>query len=174
MKAHRVSMFLLLMALCWFSFTYSSNGTPIRGAQNEQAHAAHILINPAEIKWGPAPPALPPGAQMAVVDGDPSQAGVPFAIRAKFPNGYKVPPHWHPTDENVLVLKGTFMVGMGEKFSEAGAHELREGGFAKMPKEVRHYAFAKGETVIQVYGIGPFEVNYVNASDDPRKKAASK
>ena len=85
-----------------------------------------------------------------------------------------VPPHWHPTDENVVVIKGTLMVGMGEKFNKAAAQELREGGFAKMPKDVRHYAWAKGETVLQVYGVGPFEVNYVNAADDPRNKSNSK
>jgi quercetin dioxygenase-like cupin family protein len=174
MRDRRVPIYFLLIIIACFSFTYSSKGTPIIGVQNEQAHSSHIIVNQAQTKWGPAPPALPPGAQMAVLDGDPSKAGTPFTIRAKFPDGYKVPPHWHPTDENVVVIKGTLMMGVGEKFSNEGAQELREGGFAKMPKEVRHYAWAKGETIIQVYGVGPFEVSYVNASDDPRSKANSK
>ena len=174
MKHPRISIFLLLLALSCLKVTDASKGTLGIENQPDAAQSAHTMVNADQTKWGPAPPALPPGAQMAVLDGDPSQAGVAFTIRAKFPNGYKVPPHWHPTDEHVTVLKGVFMVGLGEKFSEAGAHELREGGYAKMPKEVRHYAWAKGETTIQVHGIGPFEVTYVNPADDPRNKAKSK
>ena len=131
--------------------------------------AKHVVIAPADIKWGPAPASLPPGAQMAVLDGDPSKAA-PFVIRAKFPDGYKVAPHWHPTDENVAVLSGTFLVGTGDAFDEKGMTALAAGGFAHMPKRMHHFAAAKGETVIQVHGVGPFVVNYVNASDDPSKK----
>jgi len=130
----------------------------------------HILLSPDQMKWGPAPPSLPAGAQLAVLEGDPSKAGVPFTIRAKFPDGYKIPPHWHPTDEKVTVLQGTFGAGLGEKFDPAAGHEMPTGSFALMPKGVRHYAWAIGETVVQVSGTGPFEVNYVNPADDPRKK----
>src|SRR5262249_14626957 len=82
-------------------------------AEGEKGHGwdkAHVLVRPDDIKWGPAPPALPAGAKAAVLAGDPGKAG-PFVIRAQLPDGYKVPPHWHPTDENVTVLKGTFMMG---------------------------------------------------------------
>lgn len=127
------------------------------------------MITPDQIKWGPAPPALPPGSQVAVLDGDPSKTGGVFVLRAKFPDGYKVPPHWHPTDERVIVLEGTLGLGMGEKFDPAKGNELPAGSYAVLPKEVRHFAWAKGETLIQISGIGPFEVNYVNAADDPRK-----
>ena len=174
MKVRRVSTFFLLLTFSCFNFTCPSNGTCISGTQHEQAHSSHITFNPDQVKWGPAPPSLPPGAQMAVLDGDPSKAGGQFTIRVKFPNGYKVPPHWHPVDENVVVLKGVLMMGVGENFNEAVAQELGEGAFAKMPREMRHYAWAKGETVIQVYGVGPFEVNYVKATDDPRRKGGSK
>jgi quercetin dioxygenase-like cupin family protein len=135
------------------------------------AHAAHIMVTPDQMKWGPAPPALPAGAQASVIEGDPSKAGSAFAVRLKFPDGYKVPPHWHPTDEKVVVLKGTLMLGLGEKFDPAAGHELPAGSYAVMPTGVRHFAWAKGETVIQVSAVGPFEVNYVNAADDPRKPA---
>ena len=174
MRYRRLSSFFLLAVLPCFAFNDFSKGSPIRGTQHEATSTAHILLNPDQVKWGPAPPALPPGAQMAVIDGDPSQAGGLFTIRAKLPNGYKIAPHWHPTDEHVTVLKGVFVMGVGEKFTEAGAHELGKGGYAKMPKGVRHYAWAKGETEIQVSGIGPFEVNYVNAADDPRNQSRSK
>jgi quercetin dioxygenase-like cupin family protein len=97
-----------------------------------------------------------------------------YVLRAKLPDGYKVPPHWHPSDENVTVLKGTLLVGKGEKLDPATMEELPAGSFMRMPKTMRHYAMAKGETIIQVHGIGPFDVNYVNPADDPRKKEDKK
>jgi quercetin dioxygenase-like cupin family protein len=130
----------------------------------------HTMIAPNDVKWGPAPPSLPAGAQLAVLSGDPTKAG-PFTIRLKAPDGYKIMPHWHPTDENVTVLEGTFVMGIGEKFDEAAAHEMTAGSFITMPKGTRHYALAKGETVVQVHSVGPFVVNYVNPNDDPRKQA---
>ena len=80
-------------------------------------------MTPAELKWGPAPPALPPGAQIAVLDGDPGKDGF-FTLRLKFPDGYKIAPHWHPTDENIVIVSGTFMMGLGEKRNEASMHAL--------------------------------------------------
>jgi hypothetical protein len=134
------------------------------------AMAKAVALAPSDIKWGPGPASLPAGAQMAVLDGDPSKAGMPFVIRAKFPDGYRIAPHWHPTDENVSILSGTFLVGMGDTFNDKSMTTLAAGGYAHMPKTMHHYASAKGETVIQVHGVGPFAVNYVNAADDPSKK----
>jgi len=137
-----------------------------------QAHGAdkeHLRVRADDIKWGPAPPSLPAGAQAAVLMGDPGKA-VPYVLRAKLPDGYKVPPHWHPTDENVTVIQGTLMVGKGETFSADASKALPAGSFARMPRGMRHFAWAKGETIIQVHGIGPFEITYVNPADDPRKK----
>jgi mannose-6-phosphate isomerase-like protein (cupin superfamily) len=140
------------------------------GGKDQPKHGSeHVLVKPGEIKWGPAPPGLPPGAEMAVLAGDPSKTGVPFTIRAKLPDGWKVPPHWHPADENVTVLKGALIVGRGDKIEGKG-HELPAGSFMHMPKEMHHYAIAKGETILQVHGIGPFDIHYVNPADDPRKK----
>jgi hypothetical protein len=132
--------------------------------------AAHVIVTPDQIKWGPAPPSLPPGSELAVLEGDPSKPGVPFTFRAKFPDGYKVMPHWHPTDERVVVLQGSLGLGLGDKFNPSAGHELPTGSYASMPKGVRHYAWGIGETVIQVSGIGPFEIHYVNPADDPRHK----
>ncbi len=134
--------------------------------------AAHVLLTPGDIKWGPAPPVLPAGAQVAVLDGDPFKPGV-FSIRLKFPDGYKIPAHWHPTDENITVLQGTFRAGMGDAYSEAGLHDFAVGSFVKMPKQMRHFASAKGEVIVQIHGPGPFVINYVNPSDDPSKKTAA-
>jgi quercetin dioxygenase-like cupin family protein len=131
--------------------------------------AAHAGMLPSEIKWGPAPPALPPGAQAAVLAGDPGKEGV-FVIRAKFPAGYRIPPHWHPTDELITVLSGTFQFGMGEKFDAAALRSYPAGSFVNAAKEMRHFAQAKGPTVIEVTGAGPFTLTYVNPADDPRTK----
>jgi hypothetical protein len=136
---------------------------------NDKGHDEHVVVTPEKLKWGPAPPALPSGAEIAVMHGDPSKEGL-FTVRLKMPDGYKVPPHWHPTDENVTVLQGTFMMGTGDKFAADTAMALPAGSFAHMPKEKRHFAFAKGETIIQVHGTGPFQVHFVNPDDDPRKK----
>jgi anti-sigma factor ChrR (cupin superfamily) len=144
------------------------------GAQagDEKGHRLdkdHVMVRPDDVKWGPAPPSLPAGAKVAVLSGDPGKPG-PYVIRVKLPDGYKVPPHWHPTDENVTVIEGTFMAGKGDKFNGDASEALPAGSFVKMPKEMRHFAWAKGETIIQLHGIGPFEINYVNSADDPRNK----
>jgi hypothetical protein len=134
------------------------------------APAKHVLLSPGDLKWGPQPPGLPAGGQVAVLDGDPSKAGVPFALRAKFPDGYRVPPHWHPTAESVTVISGSLKVGMGDTFNESGMTTLAAGGFAKMPPRMHHFVLAKGATEIQVQGVGPFAITYVNPKDDPRTK----
>ncbi|OFW42865.1 MAG: hypothetical protein A3J29_02480 [Acidobacteria bacterium RIFCSPLOWO2_12_FULL_67_14b] len=128
----------------------------------------HVAFTPAELTWGPAPPVLPPGAQIAVLDGDPGKEGF-FSLRLKFPDGYKIAPHWHPTDENIVVISGLFSMGLGDKRNDASMHRLPAGSFTVMPKMGRHYASAKGETVVQIYGQGPFLVNYVNPADNPTK-----
>ena len=134
------------------------------------APSGHTMLTPGEMKWAPAPPGLPPGAEAAVLDGDPAVAGKPFTLRVKLPAGYKVPPHWHPVDENVTVLSGALMFGMGDRFDEGAMKALAPGSFVSTPKDMRHYVQAKGATVIQVSGIGPFGITYVNAADDPRTK----
>ena len=168
MSKQQLSVLILaLLAATSLTIGQASQG----GSASTSAQGAHVMVTPDQVKWGPGPPSLPPGAQLAVLEGDPSKAGSSFAIRVKFSDGYRVPPHWHPTDERVLVLAGTLGVGLGEKFDPAVGHELPAGSYVVMPQGVRHFAWAKGETVIQVSGTGPFEVNYVNAADDPRKAA---
>jgi ketosteroid isomerase-like protein len=130
----------------------------------------HVLVATKDITWGDAPPSLPKGAKMAVIAGDPSKP-VPFAIRAQLPAGYKIAPHWHPTDENVTVLSGTFALGMGETFDAAAAKDVPAGGYAVLPATMRHFAVSRTATTLQITGIGPFAVNYVNPADDPSKAA---
>jgi quercetin dioxygenase-like cupin family protein len=146
-----------------------SFGPPAAGEKGHDKAKGHVMLRPDDLKWGPVPPSLPSGAQVAVLAGDPGKAG-PFVIRIKLPDGYKVPAHWHPTDENVTVLHGTFLMGRGDKFNADAAESLPAGSFVRMPREVRHFAGAKGDTIIQLHSMGPFEIHYVNAEDDPRKK----
>jgi quercetin dioxygenase-like cupin family protein len=119
--------------------------------------------------WGPAPPIFPAGAQFAVVEGDPGKAGDVFTVRLRFPNGYILPPHTHPADEYVTVLKGTFLAGMGEDFSTGALVAYKVDDFVKMPATMAHFASARGSTEVQVHGIGPFALTYVHPQDDPTK-----
>ena len=164
------TMGIVFAAAATFAAGTASAQTAPKPKPAAKPAARHVMVTPSDVKWGPGPASLPPGAQMAVLDGDPGKAGMPFVIRAKLPDGYKVAPHWHPTDENVVVLSGTFVVGTGDKFDEKAMTSLPTGSFVRMPKLMHHSAMAKGETVIQVHGVGPFAVTYVDPKDDPRKK----
>ena len=128
----------------------------------------HVAVSADHLKWGPASPALPKGAQTAVLASDPSKDGL-YVYRVKVPAGYKVPPHIHPNDENVTVISGTFNVGMGGTFDEKNGQALKAGGFMHMPKGMQHFAWYPEETIIQVHGMGPQTITYVNPADDPRK-----
>jgi quercetin dioxygenase-like cupin family protein len=139
-------------------------------AYGQQAKPAHVAVNPADIKWGDPPPVFEKGAGFAVISGDPSKAGL-YAVRLKLPAGYKIMPHWHPTDEHVTVISGSFSAGMGEKWDQAAMMTLPAGGYAVMPAEVRHYAMAATDAIVQVDGMGPFALTYVNPADDPSKRA---
>ena len=121
------------------------------------------------VKWGPAPPSLPPGAQAAVLLGSPAKEG-PFVLRLKFPAGFIVPPHRHSKDEFVTVISGKFVDRAGEKVDRASLKPLPPGSFVHFPAGMPHYALAEGETVVQINGMGPFDVIYIDPKDDPRKK----
>jgi len=138
-------------------------------ATGQPPASPHVLLTAAAVTWGDPPPSLPPGAKMAVISGDPGKA-VPFTIRAQFPAGYRVAPHWHPTTEHVTILSGTLSLGMGEKFDQAALKDLPPNGYVSMPAEMRHFVLARTATTIQVHGMGPFAVNYVNPADDPSQQ----
>jgi quercetin dioxygenase-like cupin family protein len=126
-----------------------------------------------EFKWGPAPAVFPAGARMAVLAGDPSK-GDEFVVRLDLPDGYTIAPHWHPTDEHVTVVKGTFLVGMGDRIDPSKMITLPAGGFITAPAKMHHFARAKGRVIVQVNAMGPFQLTYVNSSDDPSKGIAKR
>ena len=127
-------------------------------------------FTPDQIKYGPPPPFVASGAQLAVIEGDPTASSGDFTIRLKMPSGYKIAPHWHPMRENVTVISGKFKVGMGDKFEESKMSTFPAGSFAYLDPDMHHYAMASGETIVQVHGMSPLQFNYVNAADDPSKK----
>jgi quercetin dioxygenase-like cupin family protein len=134
--------------------------------------SAHILVAPDNIKWQPMPrewadgPPPPPGAktprEVVVIWGDPTKEGAPFMFRMRSVGGatVAVPPHWHPTDENITVLSGVFCVGTGDKYDENACRDMPTGSYMVMPKGMHHFAVAKN-SVIQIHGIGPFKINWV-------------
>lgn len=131
----------------------------------------HGLMTPDGIKWGPAPAVFAPGAEFAVLEGNPMGSGQ-YVVRLKMPDGYKIMPHWHPTTENVTVISGTFNLGTGGTFDNAKGAAMPAGTFGFVGPHMKHYAWATGETVVQVHGTGPFKLVYVNPADDPSKAAA--
>jgi quercetin dioxygenase-like cupin family protein len=138
------------------------------------SHAAdeHKLVAPQDVAWAPGPPSLPPGAQAAVLYGDPGEEGL-FALRLKLPKGYRIAPHSHPKPEVLTVISGTFRLGMGDKADHGRAQALVAGSFLAMPPGMVHFAGADEDTVIQLNSTGPWSLTYVNPQDDPRKKQTS-
>lgn len=123
--------------------------------------------NAPALKWGPAPPVFPRGAQMAVVRGDPSKAEM-FTIDLSMPAGYRIPPHFHPTDEHVQVKKGTFMVGMGDAIDLKKTNAMAVGDSGTIKATMHHFAVARNAVTVEVTAMGPFAMTYVNAVDDPQ------
>jgi hypothetical protein len=164
MRIHYRLTFMLLVFASISCFAQSSQAPKDPG---------HVEVMPDQTQWVLAAPPLPAGAQVAVLDGDSSKAGAQYSIALKMPSGYQIPPHWHPMDASVVVVKGTLVMGLGDKFDKTKGHDLPAGSFMRMSKGVRHFEWTKGETVVYVTGSGPLDTIYVNPSDDPRTKSTS-
>jgi quercetin dioxygenase-like cupin family protein len=163
MKTILGSIFALLLAVA-FSLRWS----PAQETHSVDMH----LYPPTTIEWKAAPAALPPGAKMAVLEGDPTKEG-PFVVRFQFPDGYHVPPHTHPKTERVTVISGALYLATGEALDRGSAKKLTAGSFGYWPAGMKHTAWSEGETVIQLHGVGPWQINYVNSADDPRNAKKS-
>lgn len=137
-------------------------------ARSQPAATPHVMLLPSEMKWGDGPPGLPTGAKMSVLYGDPGKPGM-FIVRLRFPVGYRIGAHWHPTDENISIVSGSFQMGMGDKLDATMAKAYPPGSFLTMPAKTNHYAIAKEETVVELTAMGPFAITYVDPKDDPRK-----
>jgi quercetin dioxygenase-like cupin family protein len=133
------------------------------------ATASQAQVNPEGLKWGPAPPGLPPGARLAVLAGNPERPG-PFVIRVRFPAGYTVPPHHHPADEHVTIISGRLSIGMGDRLRLNRMSHLREGGFVNARAGMNHYVTTRTGGIVQINSVGPFAIIYANPADDPRRR----
>ena len=171
---------MLLVGCQLFVATMSAAQSAPARQPTVTAQEAHGATLPSSLKWTKIPP--PPGgwpagasgAEIAVVAGDPDKAGAPFVIRIKNPDGLRIPPHWHPTDENITVLTGTFIVGMGSTFDSKGGQAMTVGSYMVVPAKMPHFATAKGDVIIQVHGIGPFGITWVNPEDASTKKPGAR
>ena len=133
------------------------------------AQTTHILVPADKVQWGPAPPILPAGAQIAVLEGNPAEKG-PIVMRLKLPANYNIPAHWHSMTERLTVLSGSFHVGMGDKLDRKTTQTLEPGGYVTLPANMHHFAWTSAPTVVQINLEGPFDIFYVNPADNPQPK----
>jgi hypothetical protein len=143
----------------------------VKASTQGPAKMEHKIYSPEALQWQEGPASLPKGTKVSLLEGDLAKEG-PFTIRIMFPANYKIAPHWHPAIEHVTVLKGTFYMGMGKEMNMAQARKLDTGGYAVMPAKMPHYAFTKEAALIQLHGMGPWGITYVNPADDPRTASA--
>lgn len=145
------------------------------GADDAKKPAGHAkekeqeILTPADMKWQPGPTTLAKGAEVVILEGDPSKDG-PFVMRIKLPDGFKVLPHTHPKDERVTIITGTLYLGHGATFDEKAAKAMPAGSYGVTAAGMKHFGWVKGETVLQLHGTGPWSIEYVNPADDPRSK----
>jgi quercetin dioxygenase-like cupin family protein len=163
-QATRSAIAVRLVAFSLGAAAIFAAATPLLAAEQH-----HTVVPADSVKWGPAPPSLPPGAQAAVLLGSPGREG-PFVLRLKFPAGFVVPPHRHSKDEFVTVIAGKFAVASGEKLERESLNPLPPASFVHLPAGMPHYAWAEVETIVQINGTGPFDVTYIDPKDDPRKQ----
>ena len=161
MKRYLFSTLAVAGIFSWVGLAFTS-------AAHDNLHEKNAFT-PDTISWGAAPPVVRPGAQFAVLEGDPTAPTGDFTIRLKMPDGFRIAPHWHPNRENVTVISGTFKVGMGDEFEANKMAAFTAGSFAFLDPNMHHFAMACGETIVQVHGQSPFQFNYVNPNDDPSR-----
>lgn len=163
----RRSLLLLVIGSALFATSLMSQASNQQPSQQPVKDNHMSLASPASLKWRQ----IRPGNEMAVVYGDPTKTGELYAVRFRFADGFKVPAHWHPQDEHATVLQGTLLLGMGKKWdAEQLTTTMTTGTYVFVPKEMPHFALAKGETILQAHGIGPFQIIYANPADDPKNQ----
>ena len=129
---------------------------------------SHVMVRPSELQWSDMP-TLPPGAKVAIIEGPVNEA-IPFTLHLRLPANYEIPAHWHPWTEHATVISGTLHMGTGDKLDRSKTQPLPAGSVAVIQPKTNHFSWTDVETVVQVHGIGPLVIHYVNPADDPRKK----
>ncbi|QDZ02364.1 cupin domain-containing protein [Nitratireductor mangrovi] len=148
-------------------FASAAIATAMLAAPVALAEDDHVLIESDAFEYQAGPASIDEGAEFAVLYGDPGSDGV-FAMRLRLPDGFHIAPHQHTQPEIVTVISGTFRLGMGEEADPEATTALEPGGFFAYPPGMVHYAYAEGETVIQLNSTGPWTITYVRDEDDPR------
>jgi hypothetical protein len=170
-------LFVFVVVLCGMAVAQDNAKTKSQHAAKPAAKSAPAThknaFTPDQIQYGPAPGFLPPGAALAVLEGNPMAAIGDYTVRLKVPDGYKIAPHWHPKRENVTVISGTLKVGMGDKFDESKMMSFAATSFAYLDPSMHHYAMGSGETVVQIHGMAPLKFNYINPTTTPARKPRS-
>jgi hypothetical protein len=149
-------------------FALATLGWALTAVTMTRAQSTHPVVPADKVQFAPAPPFLPAGAQLAVLEGNPSAKGA-VTLRLKLPANYVIPPHWHSMDERVTVISGAFHVGMGDTLDRPGSTTLEQGGFVSLKANMHHFGWTATPTVVQINLDGPFDIFYVNASEDPQK-----
>jgi hypothetical protein len=158
-------LFSSLLLMC----VLGASGLPTQTLATAQPMPGHTMVSAAELKWVDVP-SLPPGAKLAVLEG-PMNEAVPFTARIRVPANYRIPAHWHPAIERVSVLSGTFYMGLGDVLDVSKGMAVPAGGFAVMQTKTAHFAYTTNEPVeLQLHGIGPWGITYLNPADDPHNK----
>jgi hypothetical protein len=177
MHLHKLVLLTLLALLTWTAGAQTNAPVETRAAVGKQSA---MVVEPGSEKWGEVPAAALVGTpsvemggtlRLAVIQGDPTKPGRTYTLRLSCTDGLKIAPHWHPTTENVTVVKGAAAVGMGSKWDDAALKDVALGGFFSAGPRMRHFAQCKGDTILQVHGIAPFVVNFVSPDEsEPPKK----
>jgi hypothetical protein len=174
---------ILLIASIVIAPVLSAQQATEKSKPAQPAMRAHFIIASSDVKWTDPPagmargtPSVDAGSPLryALLEGDPLKPGVPFTIRLGCDDGFKAAPHWHPTDENIVVLKGTFELGTGDTFNASGMQEISAGSYGFMPRHMHHFGQCKGDTDILVYGVGPFQINWISAANKTAAASESK
>ena len=129
---------------------------PMESASHAVVPAASVTFAPIEI------PGFDSGVKIAAVYGDPNAESGFYVIRLAFPAGYKFPSHWHPMAENLTVLEGEFLIGMGNQVDPAKLTSYKPGSFMYIPGKMAHFGGVKGATVVQLHGQAPFKIELAN------------
>jgi quercetin dioxygenase-like cupin family protein len=157
MKAKSIFLFAALFVL----------GAAVCNAQEK------MIFNESDVTWGDAPPVLGTGSKIAVLEGDPSKFGF-FTMRIKVQPGFKIQPHWHPSTEHVTIVSGSANFGFGNVFDESKGTKAKQGSFVMMPAKHIHYAWTDEESIIQVHGVGPWQLYFVNPDGTTKSEPTEK
>jgi len=174
---NKPALWVVVALLPWATAAQTKAPTKTAAAP---AKPSPMVVEPGSEKWVDVPAAALVGTpsvelggtlRLAVLQGDPTTAGRSYTLRLSCTDGLKIAPHWHPTTENVTVVKGEAAVGMGSKWDDGALKAVPTRGFFSAGPQMRHFAQCKGDTVLQVHGIAPFVVNFVSADESqPEKK----